>query len=169
MELKETIGEIGTQMTNAKIEAHRREIDLVSAAQAREMDLLSAAQAREAQLQREMESLRTLLEGAKESQKIHQDLANRILKQRIEIDAELGELKKRYDRDSKQWDAKYAQEQEARRLEVTRAQQDMEKLQASAEAALAEATERQARLVDQLAATEKQKQVAAMAVQDDLY
>ena len=168
MELKETIGKIGTQMTNAKIEANRREMELVSAAQARELDLLSAAQAREAQLQSEMDGLRNLLEDEKESQRINKDLTNRILKQRVEIDAELGELKKRYDQDSKQWDDKYAQEHEARRLEVDRARQEMEQLQVSAEAAMVEAEARQASLVDQLAAKEKQKQLAVMSVRDEL-
>jgi hypothetical protein len=68
----------------------------------------------------------------------------------------------------KQWDAKYAQEHEARRLEVDRARQEMEQLQVSAEAAMVEAEARQASLVDQLAAKEKQKQLAMMSVRDEL-
>ena len=164
MELKETIGDIETQMTYAKIKANRRKMELVSAAQARKLDLLLAAQAQDAQLQSELDGLRKLLEGKKELQRINKDLTNRILKQCVEIDAELGELKKRYDQDRKQWDAKYAQEHEACCLEVDQARQEMEQLQVSAEAAIVEAKARQATLVDHLAAKEKQKQLAVMSV-----
>ena len=44
----------------------------------------------------------------------------------------------------------------------------MEQLQVNAEAAMVEAEARQASLVDQLAAKEKQKQLAVMSVRDEL-
>jgi len=137
---------MGNQITTTKIEANLRE-----------MAIAGKTQARERHLHNEMDGLRGLLHGEKESQKINQDLKHRILAQRVEIDRELGELKLRYEEDSKQWDSKYVKEQEERRLEVAKAQQQMQQLQATAESAVTEAEEK-----------EKQIEVAILAIKDEL-
>ena len=137
---------MGNQITTTKIEANLRE-----------MAIAGKTQARERHLHNEMDGLRGLLQGEKESQKINQDLKHRILAQRVEIDRELGELKLRYEEDSKQWDSKYVKEQEERRLEVAKAQQQMQQLQATAESAVTEAEEK-----------EKQIEVAILAIKDEL-
>ena len=148
---------MGNQITKTKIEANLRE-----------MKIAGKTQERERQLQNEMDGLRGLLQGEKESQKINQDLKHRILAQRVEIDRELGELKRLYEQDSKQWDSKYTKEHAARRLEVATAQQELEQLQASAEAAVTEAEQRQVSLSEQLATKEKQQLAATIALKDEM-
>ena len=56
-EFKKAIGDMGMQLTQAKIEANLRE-----------MNILAAAQAREEQLRREMDDLRAMLQSQKDSQ-----------------------------------------------------------------------------------------------------
>ncbi|KAI2496197.1 hypothetical protein MHU86_18292 [Fragilaria crotonensis] len=154
---KEIAFELGNQVTNTKIEANRREIALADEAKAREV-----------QLQAEMEGLREMVETERKSLKINQELTNRILKQRVEIDAELGDLKRRFDQDSKKWDSKYAKQQEKRRLDVMRSQRQLQQLHDTAEQALREAWERQENLASQLAAKEKEKYEALIAIRDDM-
>jgi hypothetical protein len=148
---------MGNQITKTKIEANLRE-----------MTIAGKTQERERQLQNEMDGLRGLLQGEKESQKINQDLKHRILAQRVEIDRELGELKRLYEQDSKHWDSKYTKEHAARRLEAATAQQELEQLQASAEAAVTEAEQRQVSLSEQLATKEKQQLAATIALKDEM-
>lgn len=57
MEFKDAIGDMGRQLTKAKIDANLRE-----------MNLLAAAQEREEQLRKELDDLRALLQSEKSSQ-----------------------------------------------------------------------------------------------------
>ena len=100
--------------------------------------------------------------------KINDELTNRILKQRVEIDAKLGELKKRFNQDNKKWDSKYTKQQEKRRLEVVQSQRQLQQLHDTAEQALREASERQENLAAQLAANEKEKHATLIAIRDDM-
>ena len=156
-DFKEIAFELGNQVTKTKIEANRREIALTDEAKAREI-----------QLQTELDGLRDMVETERRSLKINQGLTNRILKQRVEIDAELGELKRRFDQDSKRWDSKYTKQQEKRRLEVMRSQRQLQQLHDTAELALREAWERQETLAAQLAAKEKEKHASLVAIRDDM-
>lgn len=156
-DFKQITFELGNQVTKTKIEANRRE-----------MALSDEAKAREVQLQSELEGLRDMVVTERKSLKINQELTNRILKQRVEIDAELGELKRRFDQDSKRWDSKYTKQQEKRRLEVMRSQRQLQQLHDTAELALREAWERQESLAAQLAAKEKEKHDTLIAIRDDM-
>ena len=109
-----------------------------------------------------------MVDTERKSLKINQGLTNRILKQRVEIDAALGELKRRFDQDSKRWDSKYTKQQEKRRLEIMRSQRQLQQLHDTAEQALREAWERQESLAAQLAAKEKEKHATLVAIRDDM-
>jgi hypothetical protein len=167
-QLKEAINDIGIDMTQAKIQANRRELDFVVTLQNKEKSLLAEAQARESELQKEIDGLKGLLQGQKEAQAINQELTNRILQRRIELDAELGALRKRYELESRNWDYKFAQEQEARRMAVQKAQEEMVTLQANFEAALEIAKDQQNSLKEQLEKKEQEKLVAITAVREEM-
>ena len=132
------------------------------------MQRQDAEKAREAQLRNEVNAVRALLEAEQQTLGINQDLTRRILKQRVEIDAELGELKRRYESDSKKWDTKYAKEQEKRRVDKMISRHKLEELHDSAETALRDAWERQVSLQNQLTAMEEEMQAAVMSLNDAL-
>ena len=156
-EFKEITNELGAQITKTKIDANLRDISLAEAARAREI-----------RLQTEKEDLVKVVESERKSLKINQDLTNRILKQRVEIDAELGELKRRFDQDSKRWDAKYTKQQEKRRLEIMRSKRQLQQLHEAAESALQDAWERQERLTAQLAVKEREKEETFIALREEM-
>jgi hypothetical protein len=162
------IEELGDHITKTKIDANLREIAIRKEQEDRERQRHDAEEAREIQLQNEINDMRALLEGERQALRINQDLTHRILKQRVEIDAELGELKRNYESDSKKWDAKYAKQQEKRRLDAMRSKHQLQQLHDSAESSLRDAWERQTALENQLAAKEKQMQAAILALRDAL-
>eukprot|EP00545_Synedropsis_sp_CCMP1620_P006655 CAMPEP_0119029898 /NCGR_PEP_ID=MMETSP1176-20130426/40753_1 /TAXON_ID=265551 /ORGANISM="Synedropsis recta cf, Strain CCMP1620" /LENGTH=2040 /DNA_ID=CAMNT_0006986259 /DNA_START=40 /DNA_END=6162 /DNA_ORIENTATION=+ len=156
-EMKEKVNEFGMEVTNFKIEAHREK-----------MAVVDEYEARERQLRNEIESFLQIINAEKEAAMINKELTNRVLEERVEIDAELDELKRLYEQDSKKWDSKYTAEHNARKTDVTLAQQQMQQLQQNAELAVAEAEQRQAKLTEQLVIKEKQKQAAILAVKDEM-
>jgi hypothetical protein len=123
---------------------------------------------REQALLSETEELNRRLDSERERIRVNQEMTAILVTKRVALDTELGELRRRYHQESEQWDAKYALEQETRRLEVVRAQQEMQQLQMKAESALAHLEESTASLSEQLAAKEKQKQAAILAIKDQL-
>jgi intracellular protein transport protein USO1 len=84
---------------------------------------------REKMLQKEMEVLRQKLEHEEEQIRQARDMSNTILQARIDIDKELGLLKKQYQEERKQWEKALSAEQEARRIEVVNAQRELDALQ----------------------------------------
>jgi phage-related minor tail protein len=123
---------------------------------------------REEALQAEIAGLNLRFGDAKETIRINQEMTAKLVTQRVSLDAELGKMKQRFEQESQQWDAKYAQEQEARRDEMKRAHQEILQFQARAEAATAEAEASKASLLEQLARKEKQKLAAVAAVKEEL-
>ena len=116
----------------------------------------------------EIASLKLQFESAKETIRINQEMTAKLVSQRVSLDAELGKMKKMFEQESQQWDAKYAQEQEARREDMMKAHQEMLQLQERTEAATAEAEGTKASLLEQLARKEKQKHAAVAAVKEEL-
>ena len=123
---------------------------------------------REQTFQAEIASLDLQFETAKETIRINQEMTAKLVSQRVSLDSELGKMKKMFEQESQQWDAKYAQEQEARREEMMRAHQEMLQLQERTDAATAEAEGIKTSLLEQLARKEKQKQAAVAAVKEEL-
>lgn len=155
--MNDKVNEIGMEMTNLKIEANRDK-----------MAVVKEHKAREQQLKNEIEGFNQILKAEKEAMMINKELTDRILAQRVEIDAELGHLKRLYETDSKTWDSKYVAEYNARRIDVTHAQEQMQELQKNADLAMAEAEARQMKLAEQMASKEKQQQAAVLAIKDDM-
>lgn len=123
---------------------------------------------REAQLQKEINSLVESLESEKVTSETNKEMMNRVLETRADLDAELDELKRRYEQDSSDWGAKYAEEQAARRSEVARAQQQMDELQENSAKAAEEAEQRHKNLMEQLTLKENQKEAAVLEVQNEM-
>lgn len=144
-------------MTNVKLEAEREKTAVAEEYQSREQ-----------KLKQETNALHALLETERESIKVNQELTNRILTQRIEIDAELGNLKKVYDQDNKQWGDKYKAEQMAREREVLRVRQQLQAQENRAGIAGEEAKQRLGVLVSQLAAKEQEKQQSVRTIKDTM-
>lgn len=148
---------MGLEVTNLKVEAERTK-----------MAVIAEYKAREHQLHNQIESLYQLLDTEKDAMTVNKGMTNRILAQRIEIDVELGELKRRYETDSQEWGLKYTTEQQTRRMEVTRSQQKMKELHQNAEQAVKEAEKRQVDLKSQLVNKERQKLSAVLAIKDQM-
>ena len=119
-------------------------------------------------LRAETQELHRLLDSEKEKIRANREMTANLVTQRVALDAELGQLRRLYEQENKQWDAKYAQEQEARRLEVTMAQNSMLELQKNAEAALAELEKSKSKLSNDLARKEMQKQSSILSMKDEL-
>jgi hypothetical protein len=88
---------------------------------------------RELQLQRDMDMLFTKLEEEKEHVRQNQDMTNRILATRIELDTELGILKKKYTSEAREWESKLQAEKVARVNEMAKAQAEVERLKREVE------------------------------------
>jgi hypothetical protein len=153
-------------LTKTKIHANLREIAIRKEQEEHERQRHDAEKALENRLRNEVDAVRALLEEERKSLRINQDLTRRILKQRVEIDAELGELKRSYEKDSKKWDAKYAKAQERRRVDKMISKHQLQQLHDRAETALRDAWERQTTLQNQLAAKEKQMQASISTLND---
>lgn len=123
---------------------------------------------REQALLAETEELHRRLDSEKERIRANQEMTANLVTKRVALDTQLGELRRRYEQESEQWDAKYALEQETRRLDLVRAQTEIHQLQMSAESALKQLEENTASLSDQLDAKERQKQAAILAIKDEL-
>jgi cytochrome c556 len=89
--------------------------------------------ARESQLQRDMDMLFSKLEEEKEHVRQNQDMTNRILATRIELDTELGILKKKYTEEAKVWESKLQAEKAAHVSDVAKAQAEVERLKKEVE------------------------------------
>ena len=123
---------------------------------------------REQALLAETEELNRRLDSEKERIRANQEMTADLVTKRVALDTELGELRRRYEQESEQWDAKYALQQETRRVELVRAQEEIHHLQTSAESTLTQLEESTASLSNQLAAKERQKQAAILAIKDEL-
>lgn len=151
------VKDISREVTTVKTEANKEK-----------MAIIAEYKAREQQLQNEMEGLQQLLTAEKDAMKLNHDTMQNILAQRVEIESQLGSMKTSYERESKEWNAKVAAEQETRRVEVTRAQQQMETLQWSAEHAGIEAEKRRESLMRQLSEKEKEKQDVIRSTKEEM-
>jgi hypothetical protein len=123
---------------------------------------------REDALRGEMEDLIWQLNDEKKKVRVNQEMTDRIHGKRVALDAELGELKQRYDQESEHWSAKYEQEHSAYQQSILETKQKLDEQQ---EQALLEAKELESRLSglkEQLSIKEKQKQAAVLAIKDEL-
>jgi DNA repair exonuclease SbcCD ATPase subunit len=84
---------------------------------------------RENTLQKEMEVLAEKLRNEKENIRKHHEASNRILQARIDLDVELGLLKKKYQKDSEKWQKDLKAEQEARKIDLIQSQAQLDQLQ----------------------------------------
>jgi uncharacterized protein YlxW (UPF0749 family) len=80
-----------------------------------------------------MDLLYTKLEEEKDHVRQNQDMTNRILATRIELDTELGILKKKYTSEVKEWQSKLEAEKVAHDSDVAKAQAEVEKLKREVE------------------------------------
>lgn len=150
------ISEVEVQASNDMKQAHEEK-----------MAVIEEHKIRERQLMEEIASLRDLVDAEKQAMKVNKDLTNRILAQRTNIEAELGQLQRRYAQESTQWDASYHAELQARIAESEKAQQEMDELQKDAEKAAEEAEARKVSLLGQLSMKEREKQTAILAAKEE--
>ena len=80
-----------------------------------------------------MDLLNSKLEEEKEHVRQNQDMTNRILATRIELDTELGNLKKKYTSEVREWQSKLEAEKVAHDSDVAKAQAEVEKLKREVE------------------------------------
>jgi len=107
--------------------------EAIQAANHEKMRAMDEFKARESQLQRDMDMLFSKLEEEKEHVRQNQDMTNRILATRIELDTELGILKKKYTEEAKVWESKLQAEKAARVNDVAKAQAEVERLKKEVE------------------------------------
>ena len=119
-------------------------------------------------LRDETETLKRHLEQEKEKILANQAMTANLVSQRVALDTELGELRRLYETESKQWDSKYAREQDTRRLELTKAQNKILEMQTKAELAMAELEKSKTKLSEQLSVKETQMQAVIVALKDQL-
>jgi hypothetical protein len=124
--MQENFRDMCDEATHKKIAAHQEKMAIIEASKARERDL-----------QAKIDTLISQGETYKEQMRMKQEMTNRILVTRIELDAELGQLKKKYASDMKEWKNKLKTEQEVHSRDMARAAALVEELKAEA-AALAE-------------------------------
>lgn len=104
-----------------------------------QLDLLTA-KAREKKLQQKLDLLTAKLEAEREHIKVNQHMSNNILATRVQLDQELGLLKKKYEADSQDWKARLEQEKQAHGRDVAEAQAEVERLKKELEMASEEAS-----------------------------
>lgn len=97
------------------------------------MAAIEEFKAREQQVQEEMDKLYTKFEEEKDHVRQNQVMTNRILTTRVELDLELGLLKKKYEIDSKEWESKLQQEQQAHGSDLANAEADVARLKKEVE------------------------------------
>ena len=93
---------MGDDATYLKLEAHKEK-----------MQTVEVYKAREQALEDEITALATRLADEKDHVLQNQQMTNRILVTRVELDSALGKLKKQYEQESKEWQSKIAAQQEA--------------------------------------------------------
>lgn len=148
---------MGVEVTNTKIEAEREK-----------MAVIDEYKTREARIQVEMVALNKLLEEEKGKFGVNRELTHRMLAQRVELDAELGTLKRDHEQRHTQWSAKFQQDQEARRVEVAQAKFSLEQQQDQALAESEALQRRVSSLQSQVEAKERQKLAAVLAIKDEM-
>lgn len=93
------------------------------------MRVIEDFNARESKLQTEMDFLAAKLRKEEENIRKHHEVSNRILQARIDLDVELGLLKKKYQEDSKKWEQDLKAEQEAHKTDLIQSQRQLDQLQ----------------------------------------
>ena len=156
-EYKNKIAEMGTELTNNRLDAHKEKMAL--AKQYEERDKVR---------QLEIDQLTKLLESEKEKIQVNQEMISRIVAQRIQLDVELGELKRRYQTESTQWSAKYHTEQEAHRKEAALAKANLEEQEAKAKVEFDALQTKVLRLLDQLSKKEQEKDAAIRLFKEEM-
>lgn len=111
-ELRDKVNEMGTDATQMKLAAHMEKMQLMEQYQAREQALLE-----------QMDGMNAQIEAEKLNVNIANELTSRITKDRVELDTQLGVLKKQY-----------AEEQQAHERDVIETRETLRK-QADAEKA----------------------------------
>jgi hypothetical protein len=148
---------MGTELTNNRLNAHKEKMAL--AKQYEERDKVR---------QLEIDKLTKRLESEKEKIQVNQEMISRIVTKRIQLDAELGELKRRYQTESMQWSAKYHTEQEAHRKEVALAKANLEEQEAKAKVEFDASQTKFSRLLDQLSKKEQEKDAAIRLFKEEM-
>lgn len=148
---------MGTEVTNVKLDAHKEK-----------MAVIAKYEAREDVLQNEISRLHNVIDGEKENLRINQGMTNNILAQRIEIDLELGLLRREYKLKGHRWSKQRQDEQKAHQLSAAKAKQELQDHQQQAMEHAAELHEHVLLLEKQLAAKERLKQAAIMSIKGDM-
>jgi hypothetical protein len=147
--LKEKIAEMGNQVTNLKIQAHQEKI--LAADEYR---------VREQKRQLEIEDLHKRLQQEKANILVNQEMTSRVIGKRVEVEKELGELKRQYIEDSKEWTDRFEKEQEAHRRELALTKAELEDQLAKANIEAGKLQQSILSLMEQLSKKELEKQVA---------
>jgi hypothetical protein len=146
-DFREKLAEMGDHLTNLKLQGHLEKMSLVD-----EYAL------RDNIRQEEIEALKKSLEQAKDNILVNHQMTNQIITARIDLDRELGELKKRFALESTEWSWKHAAEQEARRAEVAKAKAELEDQEGQAKMEAKLLNDRITTLMEQLSRKEQDKQ-----------
>lgn len=147
--MKEKIAEMGNQVTNLKIQAHQEK-----------MSAADEYQVREQKRQLEIEDLHKRLQQEKANILVNQEMTSRVIVKRVEVEKELGELKRQYIEDSKEWTDRFEKEQEAHRRELALTKAELEDQLAKANIDADKLQQSISSLMEQLSKKELEKQVA---------
>lgn len=156
-ELKDKVSDLGLEVTNVKLAAHQERMAIVEEYKAREQSLES-----------EIDHLRDLLGREKENLVVNQEMTGRIVAQRVDIDAQLGQLQREFDQERNNWTAQYTNQQEAHRRHVESSREDLEAMQQESLVEAKHAQDRITSLQQQLSNKERQKQDALLAIKDEM-
>lgn len=156
-ELKKKLAEMGNGATNLKLEANRQMMALVS-------DYEKRDQTRQLEIDRLQRRLETELDNSR----VHKEMTSQLVAHRMALDAELGELKRRYQVENEEWSSKYAAEQDSRQRAIAEVKAELEEKEAWAHREAEEYKLRVSRLHDDLMVKEREKLSALFAVKNEM-
>jgi hypothetical protein len=156
-ELKKKLAEMGNGATNLKLEANRQM-----------MALVSDYEKRDHTRQLEIDRLQRRLETELDNSRVHKEMTSQLVAHRMALDAELGELKRRYQVEHKEWSSKYAAEQDSRQRAIAEVKAQLEEKEAWAHREAEEYKLRVSRLHDDLMVKEREKLSTLFAVKNEM-
>lgn len=149
--------EVGRQVTDMKITANKEK-----------MEATEHYKALEQKTREEIDQLYASLSAEREKLRANQEETERILAERVEIEALLSELKLAHELDSKNWHERYAAQQEARRSELSASADKLHQTQLMALEEAQTLQEGVASLRGQLASKGEEMQTEVKRINDEM-
>lgn len=145
------------EVKNVRVEASRER-----------QEVMERYREREECLEVETRNLIRQLNAEKQKMEANNQLIRETEATRLALDAEIAQLKQRFNVENQKISAQYVADQEARKVEVANAQRQVEEVQTSARMLTEQAEQRITDLLDQLSTKEKQKEDAIIAMQKEM-